>query len=273
MDTDRTKLRDKRLAEENAPKPMTRPNQNNTKYSQRFTEEAVKPDNAFAPAPVTPEPRSPENPSDENVSAPAERDMRTADNPSTKTNQHNTKYSQRFVPEAAKAENKPVPAATTPEKTDINERKNSKLKFSHEEKDGIKSEKDALKAKAKKKQTKLQHDAATASEKLEKAQTKAGKTGAGSQRRSSGKFGQQIRMAGAAAIHRKIGEAENENSGVQSAHSAEYASEKLYGASRSAGSSAYRFARESPLRKAAKLEEKSLRANMKLDLHKVQAVI
>ena len=208
MDTDRTKLRDKRLAEEAADKPAfaTKLNQNNTKYSQRFTEETTKPDNTFTPAP-------------------AERDVRTADNPSTKANQHNTKYSQRFAPEAAKAENKTVPTATAPENPDVNQRKNSKLRFSPDEKGGINSEKDALKAKAKKKQTKLQHDVDTVSEKLEKARSKTGKASVGNQRQSGGKFGQQIRMAGAAVIHRKIGEAENENVGTQAAHQAEYAAE------------------------------------------------
>ena len=205
MDTDKNKLRDKRLSEETVKKAATRPDQRGTKYSQRF------------------------------------------------------------APEAAKAENKTASAPAAPE---TNHRSTGKLKFTPEEKSERKVEN--AKVKAKKKRTKLQHDADTVSDKLEKAQSKVGKSGVNNQRQSGGKFGQQIRMAGAAAIHSKISQAEDGNVGAQSAHSMEYAGERLYGASRSAGRSAYRFARESPVRKAAKLESRSMRANMKLDLHKVQ---
>jgi len=244
MNTDNTKLRDKRLADEAVEKPATRPNQRDTKYSQRFTPDAATPDKTDAPASAVPE-------------------VQTADKPTTKTNQHNTKYSQRFTPEAAKADTGTVPAPSTPE---TDRRNNSKLKFTPDEKGDIKAGKD--KAKVQKKRTKLQHDADTVSEKLEKARNKSGKTGSINQRQSGGKFGQQIRLAGAAAVHRKIGEAEHENTGLQSAHSIEYAGERVVGAGRNAGRSAYRFVRESPVRKTAKLESRSMKANMKLDLHK-----
>jgi murein DD-endopeptidase MepM/ murein hydrolase activator NlpD len=158
-----------------------------------------------------------------------------AEKPTSKPNQRDTKYSQHFTPEAAQKNNESASSTPVPE--------------------------------AKKKRTKLQHDADTVGEKLDKARSKAGKSS--QKQQSGGKFGQQIRMAGANAIHRKIGEAEHENAGTQSAHQAVYAGERLYGAARNAGRSAYRFARQSPIRKTAKLETKSLRANMRLDLHKV----
>jgi hypothetical protein len=199
----------------------------------------------------------------------------TAETPATKPNQRNTKYSQRFTPEAAKVSNEPVPPPASPEKQtpakpETDRRNNGKLTFSFDEKSGIKSDK----AKAEKKTTKLQHNADTVSEKLEKARSKAGKVSSNQKRQSGGKFrsdtnrGSWIRMAGVAALHNENDASEHDNAGIQSAHHTEYAVGQLYGAGKSVGRSTYRFARESPVRKATKLETKSMKANMRLDLQR-----
>ena len=116
------------------------------------------------------------------------------------------------------------------------------------------------------KQSKLQHTADTVEEKLEKARGKAAKIG-GKQAPSNG-FGQQIKQAGAAAVRGKVSESEGDNIGTESAHKLEFAAERTYGAGKNAARSAARYIRDRPLRQAARLEDKSARANAKLEFHK-----
>ena len=82
------------------------------------------------------------------------------------------------------------------------------------------------------------------------------------------------KMAGTAAtagvnkLHSKVYEAEQENVGVQVGHKVELFSESLFRGGKKATRSAYRFARNTPYRKEAKFEAKSVKARSKLEYQK-----
>lgn len=69
-------------------------------------------------------------------------------------------------------------------------------------------------------------------------------------------------------IHAKVREVEDENVGVKAAHQAELKAESAYGGTKRAVTSAYRFHKNRPYRKAAKLEVKSLKTEGKLSYQK-----
>ena len=141
---------------------------------------------------------------------------------STKPNQRSTKYVQKFVPQAAKFE-----------KPD-----SSKTKIS-----------------------KLQHQAETVAEKIEKARDKA----KGIKRATpADKIGNNIPQVCTNVIHNKINESEHENVAAQAVNRTVQAAECVHNKMRSA----YRFVRDSPVRQAVKLENKSARINTKLTYHK-----
>ena len=71
----------------------------------------------------------------------------------------------------------------------------------------------------------------------------------------------------ASEIHQKIAEVEKENVGVEATHKLEQAAEEAYRAGRSLHS-AYRFVRERPYRRVAKLEKQAAKANSKLSFQR-----
>jgi len=78
-----------------------------------------------------------------------------------------------------------------------------------------------------------------------------------------------VKSVGINKLHSKVYEVEHENVGTQSAHRGELLSESAYRESKKLTHSAYRFAKNSPYRKVAKLEVKSIKADMKLSYQKV----
>lgn len=77
-----------------------------------------------------------------------------------------------------------------------------------------------------------------------------------------------LKTAGVNKLHSKVYEVEHENVGTQAAHRAELIGESAYRGGKKLTHSAYRFARNHPYRKAAKLEVKSLETDMKLSYQK-----
>jgi len=69
-------------------------------------------------------------------------------------------------------------------------------------------------------------------------------------------------------LHSKVYEAEQENAGAKAAHRAELAGESAFRAGKKAARSAYRFARNTPYRRAGKFEAKSISAQSKLSFQK-----
>ena len=82
------------------------------------------------------------------------------------------------------------------------------------------------------------------------------------------------KVAGAATsmavtkIHAKVHQVEHENVGVKAAHKAELIGESAYRGAKSRARSAYRFHKNRPYRRVAKLEKKSIKNKMKLDYKK-----
>jgi len=74
--------------------------------------------------------------------------------------------------------------------------------------------------------------------------------------------------AGVNKIHSKVYEVEQENAGVQVGHKAELIGESLYRGGKKTARSAYRFARNTPYRREAKFETKSIKARSKLEYQK-----
>jgi Membrane proteins related to metalloendopeptidases len=77
-----------------------------------------------------------------------------------------------------------------------------------------------------------------------------------------------VATAGVNKIHSKIYEVEGENVGTQAAHKAELASESAFRGAKKTTHSAYRFAKNTPYRKASKLEVQSIKTDMKLSYQK-----
>ena len=69
-------------------------------------------------------------------------------------------------------------------------------------------------------------------------------------------------------IHAKIHQVEHENVGIKAAHNAELVGESAYRGTKRTVKSAYRFHKNRPYRKVAKLEQKSIKNKMKLDYKK-----
>ena len=69
-------------------------------------------------------------------------------------------------------------------------------------------------------------------------------------------------------LHYKIHQAEHENVGVKAAHKAELMGESAFREGKKIVKSAYRFHKNTPYRKVAKLEQKTLKTGMKLDYNK-----
>ena len=77
-----------------------------------------------------------------------------------------------------------------------------------------------------------------------------------------------VKTAGVNKLHSKVYEAEHENVGVQAAHKGELVGESAYRGGKKATHSAYRFVRNTPYRKASKLETASVKNEMKLTYQK-----
>jgi len=69
-------------------------------------------------------------------------------------------------------------------------------------------------------------------------------------------------------LHSKVYEAEHENVGAQAGHQAELIGEGVFRSGKKATRSAYRFARNTPYRREAKFEAKSVKARTKLEYQK-----
>lgn len=190
-----------------------------------------------------------------------------------KSRQHGTKYQQKFSPEAAK-----------PEKTDSSPSVNSgRLQFTADEKP------------LDEKLSKLQNNSDKATVKLDKARgnlptkkrIKTQRVYDEAKGKAKTKFqlenevvpmgkkpsvparagkaaGHGVTRAGINKVHQKISEVENDNVGVKSAHKIEQTAENTYRGGRTARS-AFRFVKERPYRRVAKLEKKTTKANIKLD--------
>ena len=68
-------------------------------------------------------------------------------------------------------------------------------------------------------------------------------------------------------VHQKIGEVEDQNVGVKAAHKIEQTAENSYRGGRTI-QKAYRFTKDAPYRRVAKLEKKAVKNNIKLDYRK-----
>ncbi len=77
-----------------------------------------------------------------------------------------------------------------------------------------------------------------------------------------------LKTAGINKLHSKVYAVEHENVGTQAAHHAELVGESVYRGGQKLTHSAYRFVRNTPYRKTAKLEVKSLKNEMKLSYQK-----
>jgi hypothetical protein len=77
-----------------------------------------------------------------------------------------------------------------------------------------------------------------------------------------------VAIAGVNKLHSKVYEVEHENVGTQAAHKAELIGESAYRGGKRATHSAYRFVRNTPYRREAKFEVKSLKARSKLEYQK-----
>ena len=77
-----------------------------------------------------------------------------------------------------------------------------------------------------------------------------------------------ITSVGVNKLHTKVYEAEHENVGTQTAHQAELVGESTYRGSKKLIHETNRFVKNTPYRKAAKFETKSIKTNMKLDYQK-----
>jgi len=73
----------------------------------------------------------------------------------------------------------------------------------------------------------------------------------------------------ATKIHAKVHQLEHDNVGVQAAHNAELLAESGYKGAKRTANSAYRFHKNRPYRRVAKLEQKSIKSRIKLDYNKV----
>jgi len=69
-------------------------------------------------------------------------------------------------------------------------------------------------------------------------------------------------------IHTKVHQVEHENVGVKVAHKAELMGESAYRGAKNTAKSAYRFHKNRPYRRVAKLEQKTIKNKMKLDYRK-----
>lgn len=82
------------------------------------------------------------------------------------------------------------------------------------------------------------------------------------------KAGGAVRTAGVNKLHSKVYEVEHENAGTQAAHRAELLGESAYRGGKKVTRSAYRFARNTPYRRTAKFEAKSIKTQAKLEYQK-----
>ena len=81
-------------------------------------------------------------------------------------------------------------------------------------------------------------------------------------------FVRSTHSAAVTQIHAKVYEVEHENAGTQSAHRAELIGESVYRGGKMAVISSYRFVRNTPYRREAKFEAKSIKARAKLEYQK-----
>jgi len=77
-----------------------------------------------------------------------------------------------------------------------------------------------------------------------------------------------VATAGVNKLHSKVYEVEHENVGTQAAHKAELLGESAYCGGKKATHAAYRFARNTPYRREAKYNVKSIKARSKLEYQK-----
>ena len=253
--------------------PSGKPRQSGTKYHQKFTPDAAKPDEAIPDS--TPAPDRPsrlrygeEQPQDPPGAKPRQR-------------QHSTKYQQKFTPDAAK----PDGAGKTPVSDGApSPAKPSRLQFAADEQPPAPD----------KKLNKLQEKSDRTAAKLDKARDKLPQKRRVKKKRvydeAKGKaktkftFEKEVvsqgakpplpkragKAAGRAAgravtnkIHQKISEVEKDNVGVEATHKMERTAEDAYRTQR-VTRSALRFVKERPYRRVAKLEKKAAKANIKL---------
>jgi len=251
--------------------PSGKPRQSGTKYHQKFTPEAAKPDEAIPDS--TP---APDRPSRLRFGEEQPQDPSGA-----KPRQHGTKYQQKFTPDAAK----PDGAGKTPVSDGApSPAKPSRLQFAADEQPPAPD----------KKLNKLQDKSVRAATKLDKARDKLPQKRrvkkkrvydeAKGEAKTKFTFEKEVKpqgakpplskragkTAGRAAgravtnkIHQKISEVEKENVGVEATHKIEKTAEDAYRTQR-VTRSALRFVKERPYRRVAKLEKKAAKANIKL---------
>lgn len=196
--------------------------------------------------------------------------------------QHGTKYQQKFTQEAAKPESATPKAENAPTQAT-----SGRLQFAADEipidtktsKLQAKSDKTAAKLeKARgnlptKKRIKTQrvYDEAKGKAKtkfqIEKEVIPQGGKKPSIPARAGKATGHAITRAGINKVHQKIGEVEQDNVGVKAAHRTEQAAENSYRGGKSVRS-AYRFVKERPYRRVAKLEKQAVKTNIKLDYRK-----
>ena len=82
------------------------------------------------------------------------------------------------------------------------------------------------------------------------------------------KAGGAVASLAVTKIHAKVQQSEHDNVGVKAAHKAELMAESGYRGTKRTVNKAYRFHKNSPYRHVAKLEQKSIKNNMKLEYHK-----
>jgi Membrane proteins related to metalloendopeptidases len=248
--------------------------QRGTKYQQQFSQEAAATD-ISGEAPVT------------NSTPTQSRRLRfgeesAAPEKAGKLNQHSTKYQQKFAPEAAKAD-----SAASVSSEAAQPPKSNRLQFTSDEvpvdskltKLQAKSDKTAVKLeKARgnlptKKRVKTQrvYDEAKGKAKtkftIEKEVIPQGGKKPSMPDRVGKAAGYGISRTAINKVHQKIGEVEDQNVGVKAVHKLEQTAENSYRGGKTVRS-AYRFAKDAPYRRVAKLEKKAVKTNIKLDYQK-----
>ena len=185
---------------------------------------------------------------------------------SKQSRQHGTKYQQQFAPEAAKQERLQFTADETPIDSKV-----SKLQAKSEH-TAAKLEKARGKLPTKKRiATQRVYDEATGKAKtkfqIEKEVIPQGGKKPSIPARAGKATGHVVTRAGINKVHQKIGEVEQDNVGVKAAHRTEQAAENAYRGGKSVRS-AYRFVKDRPYRRVAKLKKQAMKTNIKLDYRK-----
>lgn len=219
---DTGKGRLKFTGEQRAAQPRTKAKQRGTKYSQQFSQDAVKPEDTG------------KTPADSAQPPPSSRLQFTADElpPDKKL----SKLQQQSDKNAAKLEK-------ARGKLPTKKRMQTQRVY------------DEAKGKAKTKLT-LEKEVLPPGSKPDVLPVKAGKMA-----------GRGVTRAGTNKLHQKISEVEHENVGVKAVHKVEQTAENTYRGGRTVRS-AYRFVKERPYRRVAKLEKQAMKTNIKLDYRK-----